>query len=107
MTAGEPRYLSQGVDYLGFLEAKLRDLRGIATLACELIQNADDVKDEQGQPGASRITFDIHEDALVVENDSDQTLIWRIFRGSFEDEAARLRLHHSWYIEVKQGESVE
>lgn len=107
MTAEEPRYLSQGVDYLGFLEAKLRDLRGIATLACDLIQNADDVKDEQGQPGASRIIFDVPEAALIVENDSDQTIIWRIFRGSFEDEAARLRLHQSWYMEAKQGESVE
>ena len=56
MTVGELRYLSQGVDYLGFLEAKLRDLRGIATLACELIQNADDVKDEQGEPGTCPFT---------------------------------------------------
>ena len=69
MTTGEPRYLSQGVDYLGFLEAKLRDLRGIATLVYELIQNADDVKDERGQPGTSRISFDIREDGLIVEND--------------------------------------
>jgi len=69
MTKGEPRLLRQGVDYLGFLQGKLRDLRGIATLVYELIQNADDVRDEQGQPGASRISFDLHEDALIVEND--------------------------------------
>jgi hypothetical protein len=35
-------YLSQGVDYLGFLNAKLRDLEGWSTLANELIQNAGD-----------------------------------------------------------------
>lgn len=69
MTTNEPRYLSQNVDYLGFLEAKLRDLRGIATLVYELIQNADDVKDAQGNPGARRITFDLREDALLAEND--------------------------------------
>ncbi|MBC8492320.1 MAG: hypothetical protein H8D43_00940, partial [Chloroflexi bacterium] len=69
MTTSEPRYLSQEFDYFGSLEAKLRDLRGIATMVYELIQNADDVKDEQGRPAASRISFDIREDALIVEND--------------------------------------
>lgn len=63
------RFLSQTVDYLGFLQAKLRDLHGIATLVYELVQNADDVKDDQGQPGATRITFDVCEDVLLVEND--------------------------------------
>ncbi|WP_322510887.1 hypothetical protein, partial [Chloroflexus sp.] len=56
-------FLSQGIDYLGFLEAKLRDLQGEATLAYELIQNADDAK-------ASRIVFDVRDEALVVENTS-------------------------------------
>jgi hypothetical protein len=69
MNASKPRYLSQTVDYLGFLDSKLRDLQGIANLAYELIQNADDVKDDQGRPGASRIAFDVRDDALVVEND--------------------------------------
>lgn len=68
MAFQEPRYLSQTVDFLGFLEAKLRDLRGIATLAYEMIQNADDVRDEQGGPGATYIAFDVRDDALVVEN---------------------------------------
>lgn len=54
-------FLSQGVDYLGFLEAKLRDLRGHATLAYELIQNADDAQ-------ASSMLFDVQDKALVVEN---------------------------------------
>lgn len=54
-------YLSQGVDYLGFLNGELRGLQGIATLANELIQNADDAE-------ASWIAFDVCDDALVVEN---------------------------------------
>ena len=71
-------YLSQEVDYLGFLESKLRDLHGIATLVYELIQNADDVKDAAGNPGASEIVFDVCDDALVVTND-----------GVFRDEDFR------------------
>lgn len=63
------RYRSQTVDYLGFLQTQLRDLQGISTLAYELIQNADDVLDDDGQPAARRITFDIYDDALIVEND--------------------------------------
>lgn len=63
------RFLPQTVDYLGFLEARLRDLQGIATLVYELVQNADDTRDEHGQPGARRITFDVQDDALLVAND--------------------------------------
>lgn len=65
----QSRFLSQTVNYLGFLEAKLRDLHGIATLVYELVQNADDAKDETGQPAAHHISFDVTDDALVVEND--------------------------------------
>jgi hypothetical protein len=65
----EERYLSQSVDFLGFLRSQLSGLQGISTLCYELIQNADDVKDEQGNPGASRISFDVCDDALWVEND--------------------------------------
>jgi Domain of unknown function (DUF3883) len=57
----EEGYFSQGVDYLGFLNGELRGLQGIATLANELIQNADDAK-------AGWISFDVRDDALVVEN---------------------------------------
>ena len=57
-------YLSQGVDYLGFLNAKLRDLEGWATLANELIQNADDAAD------ATRIELDVTDAALIVSNDA-------------------------------------
>ncbi|MBF0240117.1 MAG: DUF3883 domain-containing protein [SAR324 cluster bacterium] len=56
-------YLSQGIDYIGFLEKQLRDLRGDAVLVYELIQNADDAKD------VSYISFDVRDDALIVEND--------------------------------------
>lgn len=57
-------YLSQGLDYLGFLEMKLRDLEGWSTLANELIQNADDAQ------GVTRIRLDVRDDALVVWNDA-------------------------------------
>lgn len=56
-------YYSLDTDYLGFLNAQLRDLKGYRTLANELIQNADDA------PGATEISFDVRDDALIVEND--------------------------------------
>ncbi|MDQ3820330.1 MAG: hypothetical protein M3362_21980 [Acidobacteriota bacterium] len=58
----ENEYL-QTIDYLGFLNAELRGLKGISTLAYELIQNADDAQ-------ASEIAFDVSYDALIVENDA-------------------------------------
>src|SRR6266851_3454311 len=57
-------YLSRGIDYLGDLAAKLRDLQGFRTLAHELIQNADDAE------GVSGVIFDVCDKALVVENDA-------------------------------------
>ena len=83
--------LSFGIDFFGFLEMKLRDLQGISTLVYELIQNADDVKDDQGQPGAKRISFDIRDDALIVENDGvfrdvDFTRIREIASGGKREE---------------------
>ena len=60
----------QSVNFLGFLRGQLSGLSGIPTLCYELIQNADDAKDENNRPGgASRIIFDICDDALWVEND--------------------------------------
>ncbi len=58
----EKRYLDQTVDFLGFLGAKLRDLKGYSTLANEILQNADDA------PDVTTVTFDINEMALFVEN---------------------------------------
>ena len=57
-------YLSQSVDYLGFLNAKLRDLKGWSTLVNELIQNADDAT------GSTEIVIEANEDGLVVTNDA-------------------------------------
>lgn len=59
----------QSVNFLGFLRGQLNGLQGIPTLCYELIQNADDVKDNSGKPGASRIIFDVCDDALYVYND--------------------------------------
>ena len=66
----QPTYLSQGVNYLGFLSQQLGDLVGKTTLAHELIQNADDAKDETGRLSANRVTFDFMDDALIVSNDA-------------------------------------
>jgi hypothetical protein len=68
MNDKEFTYKAQDVNYLGFLEAQLRDLQGIDTLAYELIQNADDAKAENGR-SPTTITFDITDEALIVSND--------------------------------------
>jgi hypothetical protein len=57
------QYISRGIDYRGHLASRLRDLEGFDTLAYELIQNADDAE------GVSKISFDITDKALIVEND--------------------------------------
>ena len=77
----EPEFLFQGINYLGLLSKQLADLRGMPTLANELIQNADDAKDESGNFSATRITFDLRDDALVVSNNA-------VFR---EDDFRRLQ----------------
>ena len=58
----QQQFLSRGIDYLGDLGAKLKDLQGFATLAYELIQNADDAE------GVTSMAFDIRSEALLVEN---------------------------------------
>ena len=70
MTIEKPTYRPQGVNYLGFLAQQLGDLRGSKTLAHELIQNADDAKDEAGNLAATQIEFDIQDGALIVHNDA-------------------------------------
>jgi hypothetical protein len=83
----------QTVNFLGFLRGQLSGLQGIPTLCYELIQNADDVKDENDQPGgATRISFDICDDALWVENDGlfreiDFDRMEQISWGNKRDEA--------------------
>lgn len=56
-------YLPRGINYLGDLRNRLRDLCGFTTLAHELIQNADDVE------SAKFISFDVCDEALIVNND--------------------------------------
>lgn len=62
--------LSRGLNYLGELGSKLRDLRGTATLAHELIQNAEDAIKDIPHPSMQQatITFRIDHDALIVDN---------------------------------------
>lgn len=70
MSDREPSYLPMGVNFLGFLAQELGDLSGAGTLAHELIQNADDAKNDEGELCASEIVFDVRDDALVVRNDA-------------------------------------
>ena len=70
MSDHEPSYLPMGVNFLGFLAQELGDLSGAGTLAHELIQNADDAKNDEGELCASEIIFDVRDDALVVRNDA-------------------------------------
>ncbi|MCB9419045.1 MAG: hypothetical protein H6667_04540 [Ardenticatenaceae bacterium] len=65
-------YKPQDVNYLGFLEAQLRDLGGIATLTYELIQNGDDAL---GDKSATTLAFSVTDEALIVENDGIFRLI--------------------------------
>ena len=100
-------YLRQDVDYLGFLESQLRGLGGIDTMAYELIQNADDVHTADGRPGASRITFDVRDDALVVENDGvfrqeDFGRMQRIAGGAKRKEADTTGAFGIGFISVYQ-----
>ena len=60
--ASAMKFRERGFDHLGNLGSRLADLQGYATLAHELIQNADDV----GNSGF--LKFDIRSDALVVDN---------------------------------------
>lgn len=57
----EWKNFSRGTDHIGFISNQLKDLTGYKTLANELIQNADDAK-------ASKISFNITENALIVIN---------------------------------------
>ncbi|MFO0180396.1 MAG: hypothetical protein ACK517_01305, partial [bacterium] len=62
--------IRRGMNFLSMLGAKLRDLQGTATLAHELIQNAEDavgkIKEPTGQ--AAAMVFRLDEKALIVEN---------------------------------------
>ena len=100
-------YKPQSVDYLGFLEAQLRDLQGIAILAYELIQNADDVRDDLGRSHASWISFDLTDEALIVENDGvfravDFERLQNIAGGGKREEAGTTGAFGLGFIAVYQ-----
>jgi len=57
------KIIKQTVDYGDFLRTLAADLTGGASLAYELIQNADDA------PGVTQLTFDFRESGLHVKND--------------------------------------
>ena len=91
MTNNDFTYKSQDVNYLGFLEAQLRDMQGIHTLANELIQNADDVPDVDSRSSTTHLTFDITDEALLVSNngvfrDKDFARLQSIASGGKREE---------------------
>jgi hypothetical protein len=98
---------SQTVNFLGFLRGQLSGLQGIPTLCYELIQNADDVKDNQGNPGASKIIFDVCDDALYVENDGvfreiDFERMQKVSWGDKREEAGTTGAFGIGFISVYQ-----
>lgn len=99
------RFHHQEVNYLGFLEAKLRDLRGLATMVYELVQNADDVRDESGQPATHQIRFDVRDDMLVIENDGvfrdvDFARLQQVASGGKRSEAGTIGAFGIGFIAV-------
>ncbi len=107
MSQDSVTYLAQDVDYLGFLETKLGDLAGIDTLTYELLQNADDVLDENGEPGARKVCFDITDKALIVENDGvfrdiDFARMRKIASGGKKDEEGTTGAFGVGFIAVYQ-----
>lgn len=84
-----------GPDPLGTLAMLLRTLAGEKALAHELIQNADDAKDEEGKRTATRINFNVTEKALIVSNDAafryeDFERIKKVGSGGKRDESEEL-----------------
>lgn len=62
--------LSYGYDLLGGLRNALKTLQGFRTVVQELLQNAEDARDLQGQP-ATRFWLDFRDDGLWVGNDGE------------------------------------
>lgn len=97
----QAEFLSRGIDHLGILGAKLRDLQGFSTLAYELIQNADDA------PTATSMTFSIRDDSLVVENDgvfSDCQQIEEVECPWKTDPARRYRCDFHRFRHIASGD---
>ena len=70
MSQSEGERIRRGMNFLSMLGAKLRDLQGTATLAHELIQNAEDAVGRIPEPSEAQATivFRIDDTALIVEN---------------------------------------
>ena len=107
MSESDFTYKPQDVNYLGFLEAQLRDLQGIDALAYELIQNADDVRDESGRPQTTWLSFDVTDEALIVENDGvfrsvDFERLQNIASGGKREEAGTTGAFGLGFIAVYQ-----
>ena len=103
MSTDDFTYKAQDVNYLGFLEAQLRDMQGIHTLAYELIQNADDVPDST----TTHLTFDITDEALLVSNngvfrDEDFTRLQSIASGGKREEVGTTGAFGLGFIAVYQ-----
>src|SRR5690606_37545831 len=89
------------------LEAQLRDIQGIETLAYELIQNADDV--QAGETGAdlSWIAFDVTTEALLVSNAGvfrplDFARMQRLAGGGKREEAGTIGAFGLGFLAVYQ-----
>lgn len=98
---------TQTVEFLGFLRGQLNGLSGIPTLCYELIQNADDVKDLQGRPGATKIIFDVCDDALYVYNngvfrDIDFERMQKVSWGNKREEAETTGAFGIGFVSVYQ-----
>ena len=107
-------YKTQAINYLGFLEAQLRDMQGIHTLAYELIQNADDAPPGAGSepdpahpPPPIHLSFNISDDALLVSNngvfrDVDFQRLQNIASGGKRQEAGTTGAFGLGFIAVYQ-----
>ncbi len=76
-------YLSLDSDYLGSLNAWLRDLRGHRVLVNELIQNADDSQN------ATSMSFEILPDAFIIEDDGGFAEAWKNCGPTWRSSAGR------------------
>ena len=63
--------LTLEAEFLGTLAKILSDLGGYDTLACELIQNADDARRRVARRPRPRFKFDVSDDAVTVWNDGE------------------------------------
>jgi len=95
------KYHSLDVDFWGIIDAKLRDLKGYATFAFELIQNADDA------PDVTEVAFDLSKDGIHVVNngsfrDKDFERLAKIASGGKREESGTIGAFGIGFISVYQ-----